>query len=191
MRNPEARAAPQGPSQPAEHRRHVGARIKTHECASHLQEGARPGVVVGALVHLEPHRDLDHGNRREVLADEIGVPHLEDHRTDEVCEACGCLRSGIGRSRREPKPRDCRRRLDRLDARPAAEVMDLVHNQQPEAISELVHVPVGALERHDGDSLHRSMTVAYEADRLPREVSLELLYPCDGERLGWTQNRRR
>lgn len=72
-----------------------------------------------------------------------------------------------------------------------AEVMDLVHDQEAEAISELVHVSVGALERHDGDALHRSMTVPHETDRRPGKVPLELLDPCDGERLGWTQNRRR
>ena len=90
---------------------------------------------------------------------------LEDRRPDQLGEA-GHGGRVTWRSSREAEASDGQRHLEGLVAQATAEVVDLVDDQEVEAIAEQVHVPVGALEGGDGQRRHLVDAVAVAADRV-------------------------
>lgn len=113
--------------------------------------------------------------------DEVGVTEREHHGAYDLGEPHGSIGAGGRGGRGQPQPGDRGRRLERFDPCAAVEVMDLVDDEQPEAIAERIHVAIGALEREDRDPLDGSMPVAEETDSLVRPLAPELVEPSAGQ----------
>ena len=107
----------------------------------------------------------DHIEAREEAPRQIPDRQLVDDRPDQFRKpgrmACVARRSGG-----QAQSRAREGHLQRLVAEAAAEVMDLVDDQEPEAGAEAVHVAVGAFVRGHRHRRHVATPIAMAADRV-------------------------
>ena len=118
-----------------------------------------------ALVPAEIEVQRDRVEAGEESPRQIGDGELEDRGPDQLGEA-GDGGRVTWRSGREAEASDGQGHLEGLVAQAATEVVDLVDDQEVEAIPEQVHVPVGALERGDHQRRHLVDAVAIAAHRV-------------------------
>ena len=107
---------------------------------------------------------MTRSNGRQVSPGEIPNAALEHHRAEQRGQA-GRRRAGGRRGRGEPEPQRRDRHLQRFVPLAPAEMVDLVDDDQAEAIADLHHVARGAGEGGDGDRAQHPLAVAEAADR--------------------------
>lgn len=122
--------------------------------------------VRGALLRREIEVHGDGVETREKAPGEIADSEFKDGRSDEVGEASRGTGGARGRCREtETGSRD--RHLEGLVSEATAEVVDLIDDQEVEAVSELIHVPIRALEGGHRQRCRLTDAVTVAADWLP------------------------
>jgi hypothetical protein len=144
------------------------ARLRRH--ATEVRVGAREhpsqARVGGTLLGREVQVQRDDVEAGEEPAGEVGDGELEDGRSHELGESGRS--AGVARGcRRETEASARHGHLEGLVARATAEVMHLVDDEEMEAIAELVHVPVDALEGGDRQRRQLPHAVAVAPDGAP------------------------
>src|SRR3989441_382995 len=143
-----------------------GARCHPTEIRIGGVEHGSQACVSGTFLWSEVEVQRDRVEAGEEPPGEVGDGELEDGRSYKLGEAgrrCGVARWGPGEASRRSR----HGHLEGFIAEATAEVMDFVHDEKAEAIPELVHVPVRALEGGDRQRRQLTHTVAIAADGAP------------------------
>src|SRR3989441_854297 len=143
-----------------------GARCHPTEIRIGGVEHGSQACVSGTFLWSEVEVQRDRVEAGEKTPGEVGDGKLEaggSHKLGEAGSGSGVAR----RSRREAEPSIRHCHLEGFIAEATAEVMDFVHDEEAEAIPELVHVPVRALEGGDRQRRQLTRAVAIAADGSP------------------------